>query len=103
MAGESVRGSEFLTARYTEQDFDALLEFTEGLGIKLTDYFPYGLPAFDGASGAWRVTLEQVVPLIEGVTKQGIQLNMQLVTKGVPAAEFFEVKFQVGSARIQQR
>jgi hypothetical protein len=44
---ENARGSAFLKAQYTEAELTLLIGVGERLGIKLTDFFPYGVPAFD--------------------------------------------------------
>jgi hypothetical protein len=101
MAGESRRGSELLTAKYTEEDFEVLLTFLESIGVKLTDAFPYGVPALDGVSGTVQVVPELVSTLIDGLIQQGIHV-MQLQGKGLPV-DVFELTFQAGSARAQKR
>lgn len=69
MDEESPRGSSFLMAQYTEAELELLIGVGERLGIKLTDFFPFGVPAFDGASGTWRVTPEQLPDLIKELTQ----------------------------------
>ena len=60
MNEEHPRGSQFLTARYSEGDLEELLAAGEHAGVQLVDFFPIGVPAFEGGSGTWRVTPEQL-------------------------------------------
>jgi hypothetical protein len=100
MSGESLRGSDYLTAKYTEQDFDQLLAAGESAGAKLTDVFPFGVSAFDGVSVHWQVTPEQVTGLVAGLTAMEIRQQIQVMTKGVAKIDLVEVSVQAGSARF---
>lgn len=93
------RGSEYLTAQYTEAELALLIGVGERLGIKLTDFFPYGLPAFDGAMGTWRVTPEQLPDLIGELAKLEVIPNLKVFPKGLPSTEAFDVVFEAGSRR----
>jgi hypothetical protein len=96
---ENARGSAFLKAQYTEAELTLLIGVGERLGIKLTDFFPYGVPAFDGASGTWRVTPEQLPDLIRELTQLEKIPNLKVFPKGLPALEAFDVVFEAGSRR----
>lgn len=99
MDEKSPRGSSFLTAQYTEAELELLIGVGERLGIKLTDLFPFGVPAFDGATGTWRVTPEQLPDLIRELTQLEKIPNLKVFPKGLPATEAFDVVFEAGSRR----
>jgi hypothetical protein len=99
MTEESPRGSSFLTAKFTEAELELLIGVGERLGIKLTDFFPNGVPAFDGASGTWRVTAEQLPVLITELTQLETIPNLKVFPKGLPSTEAFDVVFEAGSRR----
>jgi hypothetical protein len=86
-------------AQYGEEDLALLFAVGERIGVKLTDFFPFGVPAFDGASGTWRVTPEQLPGLIEGLTQLKIVPNLKVFPKGLPSTEAYDVVFEVGSRR----
>jgi hypothetical protein len=96
---ESPRGSAFLMAQYGEADLALLIAVGERIGVKLTDFFPFGVPAFDGASGTWRVTPEQLPDLIQGLTQLKIVPNLKVFPKGLPSTEAYDVVFEAGSRR----
>jgi len=86
-------------AQYGEEDLALLIAVGERIGVKLTDFFPFGVPAFDGASGTWRVTPEQLPGLIEGLTQLKIVPNLKVFPKGLPSTEAYDVVFEAGSRR----
>ena len=91
------RGSAFPKAQYGAADLALLIAVGERIGVKLTDFFPSGVPAFDGASGTWRATPEQLLGLIEGLTQLKVVPNLKVFPKGLPSAEAYDVVFEVGS------
>jgi hypothetical protein len=93
------RGSELLTARYSEGDLEELLAAAEHTGIQLVDFFPIGVPAFDGGSGTWTVTPEQLPILIQRLTEVARPPRMKVFPKGLPAIDGYDVIFEVGSQR----
>jgi len=93
------RGSELLTARYSEEDLEELLAAGEHAGVHLVDFFPIGVPAFDGGSGTWRVTPEQLPLLIQQLTQLTRPPRMRVFPKGLPAVDAYEVVFEIGSQR----
>jgi hypothetical protein len=99
MAEATPRGSSYLPARYSEADLEQLLAVGENAGVQLLDLFPIGVPAFDGGSGTWRVTPEQLPTLIEGLIRLPVVPYVKVFPKGLPATEIFDVVFEVGSRR----
>jgi len=93
------RGSELLTAQYSEQDLEELLAASEHAGVHLVDFFPIGVPAFDGGSGTWRVTPEQLPILIQRLTQLARPPRMVVFPKGLPAIDGYDVTFEIGSRR----
>jgi hypothetical protein len=93
------RGSSHLRARYGEADLEELLAVGEDAGVQLLDLFPIGVPAFDGASGTWRVTVQQLPSLIERLIQLPVVPHVKVFPKGLPSTEIFDVVFQVGSRR----
>ena len=99
MSEEKPRGSEFLTKRYSEEDVQHLLAVGENVGVQLVDFFPFGVPAFDGASGTWRVNMEQIQQLLTAIWQQRTPPQVIVNPFGVVAVEGFDVTFKAGSQR----
>jgi hypothetical protein len=96
---EVARGSDLLRARYTEDDLNELLVAAEGSGAQLVNLFPIGLPAFDGASGTWKITPEQLPGLFEALVRLKVIPHVRVIPNGLPAVDAIDVSFQVGSRR----
>ncbi len=96
---EVARGSDLLRARYTEDDLNELLLAAESSGAQLLNFFPYGVPAFDGASGTWTITPQQLPGLIEALVGIKVIPQVRVIPKGLPAVDAIDVSFQVGSRR----
>jgi hypothetical protein len=99
MDEEHARGSQFLTARYSEGDLEELLAAGEHVGVQLVDFFPIGVPAFEGGSGTWTVTPEQLPALIQALTRVGRPPHMIVIPKGLPAVDSYDVVFEAGTRR----
>jgi hypothetical protein len=99
VVSEVTRGSDLLRARYTEDDLNELLLAAENSGAHLLNFFPYGVPAFDGASGTWTITPQQLAGLIEAIVAVRAMPQLRIITKGLPAVEAIEVSFEAGSRR----
>jgi hypothetical protein len=99
MSEEKPRGSEFLAKRYSEEDLQQLLAVGESAGVQLVDFFPYGVPAFDGASGTWRVTPDQIQQLLTAIVQLPTPPQVVVNSFGVVATEGYDVSFKAGSQR----
>jgi hypothetical protein len=101
MAGESVRGSDFLAARYTEQDLDDLLAFFESADVKVVGLTRLGTTAADGVSGIAQVPVDQVPTVVGGLLGQGINGSWQVL--GLGAYDIVHLSFQAGPTRLRKR
>lgn len=98
MAGERIRGSEIVAQRFTEKDLVGLFDL-EHEGVELIEAFPIGIPVPDGGWGTWHVRPGALSGLIAALLQHRHVPGFWVFPKGIPRPDWFEVRFEAGSAR----